>query len=162
MGEIMIEATVLVVEDNDVNRELVEDLLSVAGYSVVACPTGEEAMGWLETNRPGLILMDINLPGQDGLALTRQIKARPETSNIPVVALTAYAMNGDRDRILAAGCDGYISKPIDVPQFPAQVARYLAASAQNRSGVREFGCSAVPSSATGGTPKPPNPRPPER
>lgn len=121
----MAMVTVLVVEDNDVNRELVEDLLSVAGYAVVACPTGEEAMTWLSANRPDLILMDINLPGQDGLALTREIKARQETASVPVVALTAYAMNGDQDRILAAGCDGYISKPIDVPQFPAQVARFL-------------------------------------
>jgi CheY-like chemotaxis protein len=126
----MPDATVLVVEDNDVNRELVEDLLGVAGYAVVGCPTGEEAMAWLATNRPDLILMDINLPGEDGLTLTRQIKARPETADIPVVALTAYAMSGDQDRILAAGCDGYISKPIDVPQFPAHVARYLSAPRQ--------------------------------
>jgi CheY-like chemotaxis protein len=123
----MSDATVLVVEDNDVNRELVEDLLGVAGYAVVAYPTGEEAMAWLAANRPDLILMDINLPGQDGLTLTRQIKACPETATIPVVALTAYAMTGDQDRILAAGCDGYISKPIDVAQFPAHVGRYLSA-----------------------------------
>ena len=125
----MAKTTVLVIEDNDVNRELVEDLLGVAGYAVVACPTGEEALAWLAMNRPDLILMDINLPGQDGLALTRQLKARPETATIPVVALTAYAMTGDRDRILAAGCDGYISKPIDVPQFPASVARYMGRAA---------------------------------
>ncbi len=140
----MPKTTVLVVEDNDVNRELVEDLLCVAGYAVVACPTGEEAMAWLAANRPDLILMDINLPGQDGLALTRQIKAGPETSNIPVVALTAYAMDGDRARILATGCDGYISKPIDVPQFPTQVARYLASATEKGSDVRSFGRSVEP------------------
>ena len=125
----MAKPTVLLIEDNDVNRELVEDLLGVAGYAVVAYPSGEEGMAWLAGNRPDLILMDINLPGQDGLALARQIKSRPETARIPVVALTAYAMNGDRERILAAGCDGYISKPIDVPHFPAEVTRFLAAIA---------------------------------
>ncbi len=121
----MAKHTVLVVEDNDTNRELVEDLLQVAGYDVVGCPSGEEAMAWLGSNRPDLVLMDINLPGQDGLVFARLIKARPETSTVPVVALTAYAMKGDQDRILAAGCDGYISKPIEVQQFPFQVARYL-------------------------------------
>lgn len=126
----MARHTVLVVEDNDANRELVEDLLQVAGYEVAACPSGEEAMAWLGAHRPDLILMDINLPGQDGAVLTRQIKARRETSGVPVVALTAYAMQGDRDRILAAGCDGYISKPIDVQKFPVEVAQYLGGPAQ--------------------------------
>ena len=125
----MAKPTVLVLEDNDSNRELVEDLLQVAGYHVVGCPSGEEATAWLAANRPDLILMDINLPGLDGLALTQQIKGRPQTATIPIVALTAQAMKGDRDRILAAGCDGYISKPIDVQQFPAQIARYLPANA---------------------------------
>ncbi len=137
----MATATILVIEDNDVNRELVEDLLSVAGHAVVACPSGEEGLAWLATARPDLILMDVNLPGQDGLTLTRRIKARPETAHIPVVALTAYAMTGDRDRIMAAGCDGYISKPIDVRQFPAQVARYLAAPADERAAIRPCGRS---------------------
>jgi len=123
----MAKPTVLVVEDNEVNRELVEELLGMAGHTVVACTTGEEAMAWLAEHRPDLILMDINLPGEDGLTLTRAIKARPATAHIPVVALTAYAMSGDQGRILAAGCDGYISKPIDVPQFPALIARYLGA-----------------------------------
>jgi CheY-like chemotaxis protein len=121
----MTNPVILLVEDNDANRELAEDLLRLAGYEVVACPSGEEAMAWLLASRPDLILMDVNLPGQDGVSLTRQIKARSETSDVPVVALTAYAMRGDRDRILAAGCDGYISKPIDVSQFREQVAQYL-------------------------------------
>ena len=118
---------ILLVEDNDANRELVEDLLLAAGFEVAACPTGEEGMAWLETNRPDLILMDINLPGQDGASLTWQIRARPDLVGVPVVAVTAYAMKGDSDRILAAGCDGYISKPIDVQRFPADVARFLGA-----------------------------------
>jgi len=117
--------TIMLVEDNDANRELMEDLLDVAGFGVAAFPSGEEGLAWLEGNTPSLILMDINLPGRDGLALTREIKARPETAGVPVVAVTAYAMKGDRDRILAAGCDGYLSKPIDVQQFPAQIGRFL-------------------------------------
>ena len=121
----MPKPTVLVVEDNDANRELVEDLLHMAGYAVVTFPSGEEGMAWLDAHRPDLVLLDINLPGQDGLALARHLKARPETADVPVVAVTAYAMKGDSDRILAAGCNGYISKPIDVQQFPAQVAAYL-------------------------------------
>ena len=118
--------TILIVEDNDANRELLEDLLGATGYSVVAFGSGEEALAWLAGHRPDLILMDINLPGQDGLALTRQIKARPDLAEVPVIAVTAYAMKGDGERILAAGCDGYITKPIDVPQLSAQVALYLA------------------------------------
>src|SRR3990172_4839048 len=118
--------TILLVEDNDANRELMEDLLDVAGFGVAAFPSGEEGMAWLQAHTPALILMDINLPGRDGLALTREIKARPETAGIPVVAVTAYAMKGDRDRILAAGGDGYLSKPIDVQQFPAQIGRFLS------------------------------------
>jgi CheY-like chemotaxis protein len=125
----MPKATVLVVEDNDANRELVEDLLHMSGYAVVGFPSGEEGMAWLEAHRPDLVLVDINLPGQDGLALMRHLKARPETADIPVVAVTAYAMTGDSDRILAAGCDGYISKPLDVQQFPAQVASFLGSRA---------------------------------
>jgi len=118
--------TIMLVEDNDANRELMEDLLDVAGFGVAAFPSGEEGLAWLEGNTPSLILMDINLPGRDGLALTREIKARPETAGVPVVAVTAYAMKGDRDRILAAGCDGYLSKPIDVQQFPAQIGHFLS------------------------------------
>lgn len=103
-----------------------EDLLALAGYAVAAFPSGEEGLEWLASHTPALILMDINLPGRDGLALTREIKGRAETGGIPVIAVTAYAMKGDRDRILAAGCDGYVSKPIDVQKFPAQIARFLA------------------------------------
>jgi CheY-like chemotaxis protein len=120
---------ILVVEDHEVNRELVEDLLTVAGFTVAAFASGEEGLAWLESHRPDLIVMDINLPGRDGLSLTRELKSRPDTAAIPVVALTAYAMKGDRDRILAAGCDGYISKPIDVQQFPAQIGRFLPGDA---------------------------------
>jgi two-component system cell cycle response regulator DivK len=118
--------TVMLVEDNEMSRELIEDLLLATGYNVVAFPTGQEAMAWLASNRPDLIVMDINLPDVDGLTLTRRIKAEPRLASLPILAVTAYAMKGDGERILAAGCDGYISKPIDVQQFPAHIARYLA------------------------------------
>src|SRR3972149_82133 len=142
---------VLVVEDNEANRELVEDLLDVAGFAVVTCPSGEEGLAWLGAHRPDLGPLDINLPGEDGLALARHLKARPETADVPIVAVTAYAMKGDSDQILAAGCDGYISKPIDVQQFPAEVAQYLAAASKNRSDVRRFESSHGPRPAPSGT-----------
>lgn len=104
---------ILVVEDNDRNRRLLKILLEARGYEVIEATAGEEAMGYLRDSKPDLILMDIQLPNVDGLELTRNIKNNPKTAGIPIVAVTAYAMKGDRERILEAGCDGYISKPID-------------------------------------------------
>lgn len=104
---------ILVVEDNDRNRRLLKILLESRGYEVIEAVTGEEAMRYLRDSKPDLILMDVQLPNVDGLELTRNIKNNPQTAHIPIVAVTAYAMKGDRERILEAGCDGYISKPID-------------------------------------------------
>jgi two-component system cell cycle response regulator DivK len=104
---------ILVVEDNNRNRRLLKILLESRGYEVIEAVTGEEAMRYLRDSNPDLILMDIQLPNVDGLELTRNIKSDPKTADIPIVAVTAYAMKGDRERILEAGCDGYISKPID-------------------------------------------------
>ena len=104
---------ILVVEDNNRNRRLLKILLESRGYEVIEAVTGEEAMRYLSDSKPDLILMDIQLPNVDGLELTRDIKSNPQTADIPIVAVTAYAMKGDRERILEAGCDGYISKPID-------------------------------------------------
>ena len=104
---------ILVVEDNNRNRRLLKILLESRGYEVIEAVTGEEAMKYLRDSNPDLILMDIQLPNVDGLELTRDIKSNPKTADIPIVAVTAYAMKGDRERILEAGCDGYISKPID-------------------------------------------------
>lgn len=117
---------VLLVEDNDANQLLASALLHRDGYSVVVTSTAAEALQWLEDCTPDLILMDIQLPGQDGLSLTRQLKAQAKTARIPVVALTAHAMLGVRQESLAAGCAGYISKPIDTRSFGTQVRRYLA------------------------------------
>jgi two-component system cell cycle response regulator DivK len=116
---------ILVVEDNDRNRRLLKILLESRGYEVIEAVTGEEAMKYLKDHKPGLILMDIQLPNVDGLEMTRKIKSNPKTADIPIVAVTAYAMKGDRERILEAGCDGYISKPIDTRRLALLVAEIL-------------------------------------
>jgi CheY-like chemotaxis protein len=119
---------ILLVEDNPQNRRLAQFLLQSHGYTVYEATTGEAALELARTHRPALILMDLQLPGVDGYAVTRRLKADAATAAIPVVALTAYAMPGDRDKALAAGCDGYITKPIDTKGFPAAVQRYVAAA----------------------------------
>jgi len=108
-------ARVLVVEDNEMNMQLVEYLLEEGGYQIVKAASGEDALSIARGGEPvDLILMDIHLPGIDGLSVIREMKADPQTGAIPILALTAHAMRGDKDRFLEAGCDGYISKPIDV------------------------------------------------
>ncbi|HYC88276.1 MAG TPA: response regulator [Thermoanaerobaculia bacterium] len=119
---------ILVVEDNDMNMQLVEFLLEEGGYDIVKATSGEEALALTrEANgdAPDLILMDIHLPGMDGLSVVRAMKEDARTARVPILALTAHAMRGDRDRFLDAGCDGYISKPIDVKTFVASIERYL-------------------------------------
>jgi two-component system cell cycle response regulator len=116
---------ILIVDDNSSNLRLAEVLLSGEGYDVRTAPDAEQALELLQTFRPRLILMDIQLPGMDGLELTRRLKADPVHGTVPVVALTAYAMKGDAERALAAGCSGYIPKPIDTRRFAAEVARYV-------------------------------------
>jgi two-component system, cell cycle response regulator DivK len=111
----MENALILVVEDNPSNVKFIELLLETAGYRVCAVENAETAQKAIETTRPDLILMDIQLPGMDGLTFTAQLKMASATHDIPVVALTAYAMKGDKEKALAAGCDNYISKPIDRP-----------------------------------------------
>ncbi len=117
--------TVLIVEDNAVNLELVTDLLAVAGYRVVTATTAPAGIRLAQTVRPDLVLMDVSLPGMDGLQATRRLKEDPATAAIPVVAVTAQAMAGDKERALAAGCVGHITKPIDTRQFAGQVAEYM-------------------------------------
>lgn len=112
---------VLIVEDNPTNLLLVETILRRAGYRTDAARTAEEVMGRIASARPDLILMDLQLPGQDGLSLTRQLKANVATSAIPIVALTAHAMKDDRARALSAGCDGYIAKPINTRSLVDQI-----------------------------------------
>jgi two-component system cell cycle response regulator DivK len=113
------------VEDNPDNRLLVRRLLMAFGYQVAEAENATEALEALKTLRPDLILMDINMPDMDGYTLTIQIKSNPDLMNVPVIAITANAMKGDRERTLDAGCDGYIEKPIDVDRFIDQVERFL-------------------------------------
>lgn len=121
-------ASVLVVEDNDMNMQLVEYLLEEGGYQIVKAASGEEALSIARGDTPvDLILMDIHLPDMDGLSVIREMKNHARTSAIPILALTAHAMRGDRDRFLEAGCDGYISKPIDVKTFLTSIRSYLSA-----------------------------------
>ena len=124
----MAAGRVLLVEDNAMNRRMAEFLLRSKGFTVYQATTGEEALLMAREELPDLIVMDLQLPGMDGYAATRTLKADALTRHIPVVAMTAYAMTGDRERALAAGCDGYITKPIDTQEFPRVVARYLASS----------------------------------
>jgi signal transduction histidine kinase len=118
--------TVLVVEDNPVNRKLARNVLRARGYRVLEAETGEEGIDLARRERPHLILMDLQLPGLDGLEATRRIKADPATGAIPIVALSAHAKDVDEDRAREAGCAGYIAKPIRLSRFPQQVRSYLA------------------------------------
>ena len=116
---------ILVVEDNEANQMLARAVLELEGYTVEIAGSAAEAFDVLGERRPDLILMDVQLPGEDGLSATRRLKADPATSPIPVVALTAHAMTGDRDLALSAGCAGYIAKPIDTRTLGAQVREFL-------------------------------------
>jgi len=117
---------VLLVEDNEKNMKLARDILRFKGFRVTEATTGEDAVASAATEPPDLVLMDIQLPGIDGIEAFRRIRSDPKTAKIPVVALTASVMAGDRERFDKAGFDGFIAKPIDVKQFPDQVASYLA------------------------------------
>jgi len=118
--------TILIVDDNPVNMKLIRILLTGEGYDVRIAADAKEALEVLTEVHPSLILMDIQLPGIDGLELTRRLKAEPTTRDITIVGLTAYAMKGDEERILAAGCDGYIAKPIDTRTLPDYIKSHLA------------------------------------
>ena len=117
--------TILVVDDNPENLKLARLTLQGEGYEVYIAADAVEAMEILERIIPRLILMDLQLPGMGGLALTRRLKGEPRWRDIVIVALTAYAMKGDEEKAREAGCDGYIAKPIDVDTFPGLVAAYL-------------------------------------
>jgi two-component system cell cycle response regulator DivK len=117
--------TILIVEDNALNHELATDLLAAAGYSIRQARTGEEGVQVALEEAPDLILMDLRLPGMDGYAALQRLRADPRTAHIPTVALTAQAMRGDQEAVLAAGFNDYISKPINTATFPQLVARVL-------------------------------------
>jgi two-component system cell cycle response regulator DivK len=121
----MTGALVLIVEDNDKNRKLVRDVLTFKGYEVIESETGEEGVRLAQERRPGLVLMDIRLPGIDGVEALRRLRAEQTTQGIPVMAMTASVMSEDRQKIMAAGFDGYQSKPLNVTDFVAAVAQLL-------------------------------------
>ena len=117
---------ILIVDDNATNLKLVAYLMKAHGYDVDSALDAEGALVAIERCRPEVILMDIQLPGIDGLELTRRLKADPATHDIIIIAVTAYAMKGDQDKALAVGCDDYITKPIDTRALPDTIARHLA------------------------------------
>jgi CheY-like chemotaxis protein len=121
-------ACILVVDDNPINLKLASDVLEMEGYAVLRAVDAEEAQETLKHTVPDLILMDIALPGMDGLTLTRKLKADNRLKHIPVIALTAFAMKGDEQKASEAGCDGYITKPIDTRKLPQLVAKLLRKS----------------------------------
>jgi CheY-like chemotaxis protein len=116
---------ILVVDDNEAGVFLVRSVLELEGFLVDSADSSDEVLERLKDHVPDLILMDVQLPGQDGLSLTRQLKADPATAAVPIVALTANAMPGDREQAFAAGCIGYISKPIDTRTLGNQIREYL-------------------------------------
>jgi two-component system, cell cycle response regulator DivK len=119
------EKLVMHVEDNAENRLLVRRLLQAYGYQVIEAENAAGARALVKTAQPDLILMDINMPDEDGYTLTNDLKLLPHLELVPIVAITANVMKGDRERTLSAGCDGYIEKPIDVDRFIEQVERFI-------------------------------------
>jgi CheY-like chemotaxis protein len=124
-GHKMAGEKVLIVEDNPLNMQLAVDLLEIAGYIPLQATTAEEGIKIARSELPNLILMDIGLPGIDGLKAAKILKQDLETKHIPVIALTAHAMRGDKEKVKVAGCEGYITKPIDTREFPKNVANYI-------------------------------------
>lgn len=121
----MTRECILVVDDNPTNLKLAVDVLQFANYEVLRASNAEQAENVIRSSRVDLVLMDIQMPGMDGLTLTRKLKANPEVSHIPIIAVTSFAMKGDEQKARDAGCDGYLAKPIDTRKLPEQVASFL-------------------------------------
>jgi len=125
MASIEDKGTILYVEDNADNRLLVRRVLLAEDYSMLEARNAHEALNVLKTEHPDLILMDINMPDMDGYTLTAKIKSMPGLERVPILALTANVMRGDKEKTLEAGCDGYIQKPLDVDQLTREIERFL-------------------------------------
>ena len=121
----MAKEKILIVEDNPLNLELIVDILQVRGYEIFTATTGKESIELAKKAMPDLILMDMQLPVLDGYEATRRIRQDPQLKSIPIVALTSYAMRGDKERIFEAGCNGYIAKPIDTRKIIKQIREFL-------------------------------------
>lgn len=130
--------TILVVDDNPTNLKLVSDVLGFEGYRMVTAMNAQQAQAMVQHTRPDLILMDIGLPDMDGLELTQKMKADQKTCHIIIVALTAFVMKGDMERAIAAGCDGYIAKPVDTRKLPGQVAELLLLGMDGRPSAKSL------------------------
>jgi CheY-like chemotaxis protein len=124
----MAEERVLIVDDNEQNVELAAFVLEHAGFSVTSVNDATRVVALVIDSQPDLVLMDVQLPGTDGLSLTRMLKQDARTKHIPVIAFTAYAMKGDEEKTRAAGCDGYIPKPIDIKTFPERIRAAIVAA----------------------------------
>jgi two-component system cell cycle response regulator DivK len=122
----MSAARIMIVDDNRLNIELAAFVLAEAGFTIEIAEHANDALTKIPAFQPQLILMDIQMPGMNGLELTALLKAAPATRDITIVAFTGYAMKGDEEKMRAAGCDGYLSKPIDVATFAASVSKYLS------------------------------------
>ena len=120
---------ILLIEDNEMNRDMLSRRLQKQGYEIVIAVDGEEGLAKAQTEAPALILMDMSLPGIDGWEATRRLKAAPQTQTIPVIALTAHAMSDDREKALAAGCDDFDTKPIELPRLLSKIHALLGPGA---------------------------------
>jgi two-component system, cell cycle response regulator DivK len=122
-------AVVLIIEDNERNRKLARDILNHAGFETLEAGTAEDGLALAAERSPGIVLMDVQLPGIDGVQALQRLRSHPATAGIPVIAVTAFAMKADRERFLAAGFDHYVAKPLDIREFPRQVADTLTRAA---------------------------------
>lgn len=143
------QGTLLVVEDNAYNMKLVRSLLQLGGYQVIEAETAEQGLDLAREHRPEAVLMDIQLPGMDGLTATGKLKEDPETKDIPVLALTAYAMEGDEQKALASGCVGYISKPLDTKSFLQTLQGHIPSLSKDQDETDDPGDGSVSSDQTG-------------
>jgi CheY-like chemotaxis protein len=129
----MTDKKILIIEDNVLNLELATDLLEAKGFVVSSAQTAEEGIRMAHEILPDLVLMDVGLPGMDGLCATRELKADPATHHLVIVGLTAHAMKGDEEIALNAGCDGYLTKPIDTRTFVESTTRFIASANLNQT-----------------------------
>jgi len=129
-------SAILVIENNPINMQLMADLLELMGYGIHQAETAPVGIALARAETPKLILMDIGLPGMDGLEATRILKQDPATKDIPIIAVTAHAMKGDRERALASGCDEYITKPIDIRELRKVVGRFIRSDADTTGGLK--------------------------
>lgn len=144
-------ARILIIEDNPANLELMTYLLRAYKYQVISAADGEAGLAAAQQQLPDVVVCDLQLPKLDGFEVLKRLKAEPRTTAIPVVAVTAYAMVGDRERVLAAGFDGYLAKPIEPETFVSQIERFLKEKSGSRPGQAETSAAAAPASPAGAT-----------